>query len=191
MKPTPNIIFAMLAAASLVFVCPSFAGEIVGGVSDEAQIESAPGNLDFDPPCLFAQTLPLIVEQNPATNAYFIVGNGAVLDACSNFDVSGYSPPNFLAWNCIANNLDGTTPDLPEVIQFSTPVSNFSCTIGTGLDTGTAVIAALDAGFNVIDFDSVAVSPTMQLLQVSGNRNIKYIYVIGPCTLVMDDLQFN
>ena len=73
------------------------------------------GSIDFDPPCFFNNTLPLhrTTYVNPGTDMYFVGGHGLVLNECGEFDVSGYSEPNFLAWNCEAANINGTVPKLP------------------------------------------------------------------------------
>lgn len=189
MKNVISFLIAVVAIMGLAIASPSFA-ETVDGVSDDPQPVSQPGNINFEPPILFMDTLPLMLEQNPQTNAYFVMGDGAVLDVCT-FSVTGYSGPNALAWNCRANNYDSSVPALPEVIQFINPVSNFSCIVASNTDAGqTAGIAALDGSFNVIDTDYVTLTAAMQPLSVSG-RIIKYLYVVGPCVMVMDNLLFN
>ena len=191
MKNVISFLIAVVAIMGLAIATPAFA-ETVDGVSDDPQPASQPGNLNFEPPTQFMNTLPLQLEQNIKTNAYFVMGDGAVLDVYS-FRVTGYSEPNALAWNCNSHNCDNTVPALPEVIQFINPVSKFSCIVASNTDAGqTAAIAALDGNFDVIDTDYVTLTPAMQPLSVySRLKNIKYLYIVGPCVMVMDNLLFN
>jgi hypothetical protein len=154
-----------------------------------------PAAISFDPPCVFAETLPLQTYMHAATNAIFAFGNGAVLDECSNFDVIGHSPPYFLAWNANSTNQDGSVPALPEFIFFPSTVSTVSMNVGVGFGvTGTAVLVAFDAGFNVVDVATAPISQTMQNLTV----NAAVIQAVALITsgasqpvLVADDLSFN
>ena len=194
MKNVISFLIAVVAIMGLVIGSPALA-EIVNGVdmvdSGNSQPASLPGNLDFEPSDLFINTLPLMLEQNPATNAYFLMGNGAVLDVWS-FFVTGFSEPNALAWNCSASNCDGSVPALPAIIQFVEPVSTFSCLVGSSSGAGeTGAIAALGKDFSVLDSDYVTLGASMQSLSVSSKLNIKYLYIVGPCVMVMDDLLFN
>jgi len=170
---------------------PAFAGDVVDGVSDTALPQAQPGNIDFDPPCLFIDTLPLLVYMHTNTRALFVAGNGAVLDECSGFGVSGHSPPNFLVWNSGATNFDGSVPALPELIAFTQTVSGVSMKVGSATSAGkTAVLIALNPSFGVVDFDTVTISSAMQSLSVSGS-NIAFAVLAGPSVLVADDLVFN
>jgi hypothetical protein len=170
---------------------PAFAGEIVDGVSDTPLPEAQPGFIDFDPPPLFIQTLPLLVYMNTTTGALFLAGNGAVLNELGGFGVTGQSSPNFLAWNSGATNYDGSVPALPEVIAFTKLVSSVSMKVGSATSTGlTAVLVALNSSFGVVGVDSVTISSAMQTLSVSGS-NIAYAVLVGPSVLVADDLVFN
>jgi hypothetical protein len=47
----------------------------------ETQV-AQPGTINFDPPCGFRQTLPLQTAPylNPVTKAYFVRGEGAILN---------------------------------------------------------------------------------------------------------------
>lgn len=160
---------------------------------------SAVGNgINFDPPCGFADTLPLTGEPylNAKTNMVFTGGKPGLLNECSNFGVTGFSPPNFLAFNCTSVNRGGTVPRLPLEITFRAPVSRVMLKVGIGIDPGPdlppgarASLTAVSAGGAALASSSVAVSGTMKRLAVSaGSAVIKKARVTGPCLLVVDDI---
>ncbi len=169
---------------------PGLAEEIVAGVSDTPSVSVAqPGSINFDPPSVFIETLPLQIYMTGATKAIFI-GGGAVLNEGSGFKVTGHSAPNFLAWNSSARNSDGSVPALPEILAFTTPVSSVSINVGTGWSQGqTAGLIALDGEFNVLGFDTVTISSAMQTLSVTAD-NISFALIVGPPYLAADDLVF-
>jgi hypothetical protein len=184
-----------LAAGALALSAPVFA-DVDGGVSSDPQAKSATTNgTNFDPPCLFGQSLPLQggAYLNPASNAFYLFGNAGVLNECSNFAVTGQSSPNFLAWNCIAANADGTIPELPELIFFATPQSQVSMNIGDGVDVGqNAGILVFDAAFNQLGFDTITTGPALQNVSVNlGAPRISAVLIFGPCRLVADDIRYN
>ncbi|KHE91328.1 MAG: hypothetical protein K8F52_12680 [Candidatus Scalindua rubra] len=168
---------------------------IEAGVSSNISASALPGNINFDPPSLFAQTLPLQTYMNNNTNAVFVGGNGAVLSENSNFGVTGHSSPNFLAYNPSTQNSDGSIPALPAIIYFPNPVNNVSMLAGAGSTTGTVILAALDASFTVVAVDVKAITPAMQLLSVAWNPGIQAVVVVGNFTsankwMVLDNLRF-
>src|SRR3954453_23286232 len=79
-------------------------GKVVGA----AVVPGTPGSVvnfdDVNAPCNFADTVALrryhgvSFKGSPKT-----LDGGAILNECSNFAVTGYSPPNFLAFNCNAS----------------------------------------------------------------------------------------
>jgi hypothetical protein len=154
-----------------------------------------PAAISFDPPCAFSETVPMQIYMNTNTNALFIGGNGAVLNECSNFDVIGQSPPYFLAWNANATNQDGSVPALPETIYFPNTVSSVSMNVGVGFGvTGTAVLIAYDAGFNIVDYATAPISQTLQNLTVNAAAIRLVVLLTTDATdpvLVADDLSFN
>jgi hypothetical protein len=189
---------SFIFASILLFAVPNslLAGDIAAGVSNNVDsTEAQPGFIDFDPPCVFSQTLPLQTYMHSNTNAYFLLGNGAVLDECSNFGVTGQSPPNFLAWNDAAINWDGSVPALPALIYFPSVVPDFSANLGAGGGTtGTVYLIAYDAGFNIVDFDSASITTNLQNLSVSATA-IRAVVIAATYTsaehwMVVDDLRF-
>ncbi|MFB3828160.1 MAG: hypothetical protein ACE15B_15430 [Bryobacteraceae bacterium] len=153
-----------------------------------------PNGMNFDPPCLFADTLPLAssLYLNPKSKAYFATGNGSVLNECSNFQVTGYSAPNFLAWNCNSANFDGTVPKLPEFIGFTgLPVTSVQVKVGSSTDAGkSAALVAFNANFTVIAQQTVTLQPALQLLSTMA-KGTAFVAIYGPCIMVADDLSYN
>ena len=189
-------VFAGLTVACLL--TPAW-GQIVGGINMGAGAEDlrVDGD-DYDPPCEFDETLPLdsFWNGNSSASAFYALGRGAVLDTvCSGFNTTGASAPNFLAWNCNAINGDGTIPVLPQLIAYTGgSVTTVSIDVGTGLDVGTATLVALDAGFAVLDADSVPVgtaSPDALRTLATDAPGTAFSFLLGPCTLVADNLRFN
>ena len=64
-------------------------------------------------------------------------------------------------------------------------------TVGSASSAGlTATLFALNSGFGVLDMDSVTIAAAMQPLSTSA-PGTAFSWLIGPCVLVMDDLQFD
>jgi hypothetical protein len=163
------------------------------GVRIGPAAQSAVGNgVDFDPPCAFAETLPLTGEPylNARTNMVFTGGKPGLLDACSNFGVTGFSAPNFLAFNCGGVNRGGTVPRLPLEITFRVPVSRVTLKVGGEIDAGArASLAAIAADGAVLASSSVVLAETMRRLAVAaGSAAIKRARLAGPCVMVVDDI---
>jgi hypothetical protein len=146
--------------------------------------------MNFDPPCLFAQTLPLqgAPYLDPATLSVFLDGEGSILNQCGNFGVSGFSAPNFLAWNCNARNIDGTRPVLPLEIKFSNNKSSVSIKVGSSANAGSfSTLTVYDAARTPLGSTSVSLTPAMKTLALS-RTGIRYMTLSGPCVMVADDL---
>lgn len=178
--------------ASVFLAFPAWA-QFQDGVSTEQvgpQV-ARPRFINFDPPCAFAETLPLQTApyMNPGTKIFFVRGEGAVLDECSNFLVSGHSPPNFLAWNCTATNFDGTKPALPAEIKFLEPVSTVSIKVGSASFAGVnARLIAFDSAFNQVDVAATPLASNLKTLTVMAPE-IRYVRLAGPCAMVADNLR--
>ena len=161
----------------------------------------APNSLNFDDmtPCLFVETVPI----PPTFYKHFgftIKGpneksGGAVLNFCSGFDVTGYSSPNFLAFDCGAVLSTGGKPFLPEKIFFTSKVRGVSLKIGGGQNAGEsiALTAKTDSG-KIVDTETVILTAEMQtIILTSTKRNIKRLFITLPagsnaCSFVIDDI---
>lgn len=190
-------------------------GDTVGGVeTNEAappsvETEASRGILPISPtaivenfddvgaPCLFMDTVALVFKFPSMPAIYLGPGGppngGAILDECSNFDVTGHSPPNFLAFNAEATLEDGGIPSLPEILYFAwIPVSAVQVNAGVGFGyTGPVAMVALDANFTMLGWDYIMVASQLQTLSVRapGIRFVVFIDLgLSRQWLVLDDL---
>ena len=161
----------------------------------------AQGSLNFDDmtPCLFIETVPI----PPTFYKHFgftIKGpneksGGAVLNECSGLGVTGYSPPNFLAFDCGAVLSTGGVPFLPEKIIFTRTVRGVSLKIGSGQSIGEpiALTAKTDSG-KVVDTETVILTAETQTINLTSTKqNIKRLFITLPagsnaCAFVIDDI---
>jgi len=180
--------------AVLMLVAPAWAQNVENGIGtdDVEALAATPTGMNFDPPCAFSETLPLMAApyMDPSTQSHFMDGEGAVLNQCSNFGVSGFSAPNFLAWNCNARNLDGTRPILPAEIRFLTPMSSVSLKVGSSTSAGSTIrLQVFDAARNLIGSNNFSLTAAMQTLAVAAS-GIRYAVLSGACVVVADDLAY-
>jgi hypothetical protein len=162
----------------------------------------APNSLNFDDmtPCLFIETVP--IPSNFYKHFGFTIkgkndkSGGAVLDECSGYGVPGYSPPNFLAFDCGSVLSTGGKPFLPEKITFTRPVTGVSLKIGSGQSAGQtiALTAKTDSG-KVVDTETIVLrSDEMEIVSLtSTKRNIKRVMITLPegsnaCAFIIDDI---
>ncbi len=115
---------------------------------------------------------------------------GAVLDEGSNFGVTGYSAPNFLAFNTGSTLANGGTPQGPEDIYFDPPVAYVEILAGSA-NAGTIEMFAYDELDNLLDFDQLTGASNLQLISVAGERIAKVTIQFSGNVLVLDNLVFN
>jgi len=154
--------------------------------------------IDFDDvfaPCVFGETTPLR-DQYLLQGVRFLGGpgtdGGAILNACGNFSVTGYSGTNFLAFNGIAppSFESDYNPALPEEFLFTVPVAAVSVRAGSGLGPGLSVQLRAFSSANVLVASSaLTLTPALQLISVSAPGIVR-VQVAGPTVMVMDDLRF-
>lgn len=171
--------------------------EVPGSIeetSDSAEVGNA-AVINFDnvsAPCLFAETNAL---KGTFGGAKFkgkgTKNGGAILDICSNFSVTGYSPPNFLAFNCEASLKDGGKASLPESIMFLTP-STGDVTLKVGSSNGgqVKITAIKTSGPNAKK--TVTLTSAMQTVTLAGPhiKKIKIQAVQSTCVLLVDDITY-
>jgi hypothetical protein len=149
---------------------------------------------DVAAPCGFSET-------NPLRDAYAAFGvtfsgpaaldGGAILNECGNFGVSGYSSPNFLAFNCEVYMANGGLALGPETLDFSEPMGYVSILAAAGTYAGSPIsMVAYDAAGAIITSVSMTLMPNAQLLGVSGCGIVRVV-IDGPCVFVLDDLAFD
>jgi hypothetical protein len=152
--------------------------------------------IDFDDvvaPCLFLETAPLRDHYLGLGVRFFgpdTSGGGAILNACGNFSVTGFSGTNFLAFNDIARYPGGGVPITPETIRFTSPVSAVSILVGSNESSGqTVTLDAYDAADVLVDSQSRVLGPALGPLAVTA-PSITRVVLGGGHVLVVDDLRF-
>ncbi len=148
---------------------------------------------DVGAPCSFGETVALR-DQYAAQGVLFMgpapLDGGGILDQCSNFGVSGYSPPNFLAFNQNSNFSDGGIPRPPEIITFTNGAGYVQVNAGSGSGAGQIVtMEAFDAAGSSLGSDSLTLAPTLDTLSITAT-GIAYVVIDGPAVFVLDDLAF-
>ncbi len=205
-NPCPWIAFACMIMATGATAEIVDGIDVGGGAPTAAPVPNTaapplaapPGStlIDFDgspAPCLFVETTALrdafaalgVVFDGPGGN-----DGGAILDQCGGFGVSGFSPPNFLAFNGGALLMDGGIPRGPETLLFDPLVSHVEISAGSRSGSGQLLtVEAFGPGGAPIDMDSVILAPQLQLLSVAG-EGIREVRISGPSVFVLDDLAF-
>ena len=134
---------------------------------------------DVVAPCLFAETLPLR-DRYADQGAYFRGdAGGGIVDECGNFDVTGHSSPNFLAFNDGVTFQDGSFAAGPERIIFYTPAATVNLVAGEGWGaTGYIWMPALNTSFQPVGFDYVPISSQVQPLSIDVRPIQQHIFMV-------------
>lgn len=154
-------------------------------------LANAPNSLDFSPPCWFAHAIPAAKEPYKHLGFSF-KGNGAVLNECGGFGVTGYSPPNFLAFNCNSLTANGKVPSLPEKITFKPPVRSVSFRIGSGISAGETVQVTVNKKTYT---STITLADNMPQYTFSTPdpiiKTLNFTVPVGSnaCVVVIDDIQ--
>ncbi|MGD9346222.1 MAG: hypothetical protein PVH84_10190, partial [Candidatus Aminicenantes bacterium] len=181
----------LIVVVTLAISSATHKDDVIDGILLSPRDKTIYGDVTFEPPDGFVDTLPLETWVSGDTGVSFIGGHGCVLKAYS-FSVTGYSEPNALCYNSGATNADGTKPRLPAILKFDHPVEYISLKVGSNSWSGSnAKIRAYSATLSLVDEDSLTLSNTMQTLSVSsGSPNIEILLIRGPSVMVIDDLVF-
>jgi hypothetical protein len=123
------------------------------------------GDTNFDnlsSPCLFVQTTRLVsLDALKFKGATGTNNGGAVLNQCGGFGVSGFSAPNFLAFNDGARMADGSVPSLPEKITFPGNY-NVSLAVGSAASAGRILKLQAKSSTGLSQTRLVALTPGLQ-----------------------------
>lgn len=144
-------------------------------------------------PSLFSQTSALASVGTIKFNgsSAFVNDGGAILNSGSNFAVTGFSAPNFLAFNCSATMSNGGKPSVPEIITFPKVVKNVSFRVGSGLAVGKS-IKAFGIGPGGVQPKSITLTAALQTLSFS--KPMKELLITSEddaCRFVIDDLKWS
>ncbi|GEM_PF-2448878 len=152
--------------------------------------------IDFDEhsaPCIFADTTALRDEymfMGVRFSAPQPLDGGGILNQCGYFEVFGYSPPNFLAFNRTAQYSDGGIPTPPQIIMFINLASSIRFDAGSKFVGSSLTLIAYDADDHKLAESSISLTPTLQTVAVNAT-GIQYVVI--DCTaenFVIDDLSW-
>jgi hypothetical protein len=145
----------------------------------------------FPEPGLFGNTTALRTRYSPVGVNFSGPGNdgGAVLKEGNGFGISGFSPPNILAFNKAATMQGGGKPQFPQTLTFNRPIRYLQFNVGDS--SGLTITAeAFDAQNNSLGSESVNPLAAMQTLVLEG-RHIKKVVISGGGLLsIIDDVAF-
>ncbi|SVD68547.1 uncharacterized protein METZ01_LOCUS421401, partial [marine metagenome] len=110
--------------------------------------------------------------------------NGAVIDECGSFHVTGHSSPKFLGFN------ESSGYAAPQTISFSNPVSVVQINVGSRYE-GQFTMTAYDAGGSPLNTSTVANSSALVPIFVHSPNSISSVIIEqnGGGYYVMDDLK--
>ena len=214
LHPQPFAILALVVTTCCALPCTPAHADIVAGVSvngalpppiqappHDAGTQSMATQINFDDavqPCVFLSTSPLRTSYQ-AQGVVFSGGGpldgGAILNQCGNFSVTGYSAPNFLAFNPTVVMMNGGVPGSPQHIAFTTPVITVEMKIASG-GGGIVTLIALDASLSIVASLSRALSSVAQLLTLTGPDIVQVDVIVEGQVLpnygwIIDDLAFS
>ena len=184
-------LFRWVVAVGLVTAGFAWAAAPAGAATTSVSI-----NFDgFSAPCNFDQTVALTTQytsQGVRFSGPGAYNGGGVLNECGNFGVSGYSAPNFLAFNNTAHFSDGGTPKGPELILFTTTTYDH-VQINVGSSTGgLARLQAFDSNKQLIATSTINLSSALATVSVddpNGRASIKAVKLVSNQAIwVADDL---
>jgi hypothetical protein len=199
-----------LISAALLLTCSYAAADIVNGVVTAgspppipllpvATVAPPPSatSVNFDDisaPCIFVQTT------GPLTSGYASRGitfngptsasGGVVLNECSSFSVTGYSSPNFLAFNttAVGSLPNGGTPIGPETFTFSTPVEFVQVDVGSS-GAGTITFAC-SAGSTLVGTSTTIGGSSLATLSIHAQNITRCTVAFSGTALVVDNVAF-
>ncbi len=153
------------------------------------------GLINFDgvtATCAFLDTVALSTELSSQGVVFSGPGSndgGAVLDQCSSFTVSGFSPPNFLAFNTLSTYPSGGTARGPETLTFTQPQSRVEIN-GGGADAGTITMQCFNGAGTSIGSDVITSTTAVQNLSVTVDGIERCVLSFTGPFAVFDDLAF-
>lgn len=115
---------------------------------------------------------------------------GAILNSGSSFGVSGFSAPNFLAFNCNAQLSNGGKPNIPEIVVFPTTVKDVRIRAGSGTGAGKT-LKLFGIGPSGVEVKKITLAAALQT--ISFSKPLQRLLVSSEtdaCVFVLDDLQW-
>jgi hypothetical protein len=188
--------FASAGAFALVFLpgLPGLPGPAGAGIPLVTPPEGA-RIVDFDD---FQPAPTFLSDANALRQYYEAIGidfsgpgndGGAIVDESGSFGISGFSPPNVLAFNVAATLQSGGKAKFPQTFLFRLPVRYVQFNVGdtSGL---TITAQAFDAEDNVIDTEAVTPANAMQTVVLEARHIAKVVITGNGLTQIIDDVAF-
>ena len=173
------------------------------GIAESAQAVSINFDTDASGNALFAPNS----FETPLTNLYSSLGvnfssptgpnnGGAILNQTGNFGVNARSGIQFLGFNKAASYPNGGIPTDPEILDFSTLISDISIFSSGGDNNATFQLQAFDFSNVLLGTSIVNTLPNSygNLSFTSGSNNISKVILTqtnGDGSFLYDDLSFN
>ncbi len=143
---------------------------------------------DVTAPCLFAETVAL---RNAYPGVHFKarpnLDGGGIVNHCGNFDVFGYSPPNFLAFNTVSEYVNGGVPIPPEVIAFDSPMSHVQVNVGSRFGLNV-IMWAFDSSGHRVGTSQLIMTNFLHPLSIDATGIVRIIIDSRAQDWVLDDL---
>jgi len=172
-------------------------GATAGTPATEGFRASVPGDIDFDDgtqPCNFVSTVALTTEYSALGVVFSGPGGndgGAILDQCGNFNATGFSPPNFLAFNVNSSLSNGGIPRGPETLTFSQVINTMTINGGHG-SSGTITLECFNGAGAPVGSQTVTGTVALQPLTVTATGQIASCRLSFTGTVaVFDDLTYD
>jgi hypothetical protein len=153
--------------------------------------------LNFDErtqPGLFANALALRYDYRSNWAVFdgpALKDGGAVLDQSGGFGVSGYSPPNFLAFNANSTLSDGGKPRQPEQVYFLGKASYVELLAGSNSGAGNDVtIEAFNEHGVSLGSTSTILDPVLKKLFISAKNIYRLEIRTVAAVFVVDNLAY-
>jgi len=184
---------ALGAIILLIGIVPQALGAARGvrdGVAPSAATPAVAGNTNFDNivvPADFVQTVVL-----HKLDGVSFTGGGTVLNSSGGFLVTGFSAPNFLAFNCGAKTADPATAKLPETIKLPGTVA-VHLSVGSAGSAGK-ILKLQGSGSKGSETHLVTLAPALQV--VTFTKHVQTIKLSSAdknnpvCILVVDDIVY-
>lgn len=179
------IVMGLSLTTLWVAALPASAGDTAGSINFD----------DVEAPCNFLDTQALRNEY-AALGVHFrgndALNGGGILNECGNFGVTGYSAPNFLAFNPAAHYGDGGIPATPEYIVFDNTVRGVRLKAGAP-SGGTLRVIAYDVNRHPLGSKTLAMTPDLQTITIVA-QGIKAVVIKAQLDpddfFVVDDLEW-
>jgi hypothetical protein len=177
---TGTLLFASTALAGGMPVLPPPAGARVVNFDDVV-----------DAPIAFGATPALRGRYAPEGIVFFGPSSdgGAILGLDSGLGTTGFSPPNYLAFDTSASLQGGGLARFPEIFFFRKPVRYVQFNVADPVGHPMAA-EALDADNNSVAYQSFNTTPGMQTVVLEGRHIDAVLITTNGTQVVIDDIAF-